>query len=192
MSGSVQEAQPEQATVEVTKQVPAANDAAADTPAIDEPATEANGAEEPELDDAAKKALVTELTAKGASLYSQKNFEEAAEVFSKASVLQAELNGETAPENAEVLFYYGRSLFKVGQSKSDVLGGQAAGEKKPNGKPAAEEPAAAAVPEAAAPKEEAPKEEVPDAKKPLFQFTGDENFDGSDDEEVCIPDQSQF
>ncbi|CEJ93124.1 hypothetical protein VHEMI08737 [[Torrubiella] hemipterigena] len=183
MSGSAQQ---EQAAVEVNKQVPAANDAAAAdaAPAIDESAAQANGAEEPELDDAAKKALVTELTAKGASLYSQKNFEEAAEIFSKATALQAELNGETAPENAEVLFYYGRSLFKVGQSKSDVLGGQAAGEKKPNGKPAAaEEPKEAAPHAAAAPKEEAPKEEVPDAKKPLFQFTGDENFDGSDDEE---------
>lgn len=174
MSGST--AQPEQAPVEVTKQAPPAEDAA--------PATEQPTTDEPEeqLTEEAKTAAVKELTAKGTALFGQKNFEEAAEVFSKATAYQAELNGETAPENAEVLFYYGRSLFKVGQSKSDVLGGQAATEKKQaNGKPTAE----AAAPAAAKPEEKAeePKEAVPDAKKALFQFTGDENFDDDEDEE---------
>jgi hypothetical protein len=97
------------------------------------------------------------------------------------------------PDNAEIFFLYGRSLFKVGQSKSDVLGGKSGGEKKkPNG---------VAKPKKAEPKEELKTEsektaeegvaivagqtdiEVEGAKKPLFQFTGDENFEGSDEEE---------
>ena len=109
--------------------------------------------------------------------------------------MQAELNGETAPENAEILFHYGRSVFKVGQSKSDVLGGPAAADKKAkpanNGgasknpaktdeQKAAQEGGAAAASSASENKDEGSA----DAKKPLFQFTGDENFDDSDDEEV--------
>jgi hypothetical protein len=113
------------------------------------------------------------------------------------------LNGETAPENAEILFHYGRSLFRVGQSKSDVLGGPAAAEKKQSAsgssnaaapaksdaQKATQEGVAIAAGQAggdAAEKKEDDKEKEsgPDGKKPLFQFTGDENFDDSSDEEV--------
>lgn len=170
-------------------------------PKIEEPVQEVaeastaaeEAAETPEVDTDPKSQKVTlaDLAAKGTTLYVHKNYEEAAEVFATASELQAELNGETAPENAEILFHYGRSLFKVGQSKSDVLGGAAAGEKKPaNGaKPKTEEQkvtqegVALAVSEAEPKKEKEKDAGVPDAKKPLFQFTGDENFDDSDDEE---------
>uniref|UniRef100_A0A8H7K7T9 Tetratricopeptide SHNi-TPR domain-containing protein n=1 Tax=Bionectria ochroleuca TaxID=29856 RepID=A0A8H7K7T9_BIOOC len=148
-------------------------DAPVDAPA-DAPETE-NGAEEKDEDIHSKK---------GTALYAHKNYEEAAEIFSLASILQAEINGETAPENAEILFHYGRSLFKVGQSKSDVLGGSApVVEKKPaktSDKPKpAEKPAKT---EEQGEKAGEDKEEDP-AKKPLFQFTGDENFDDSDEEE---------
>ncbi|KAI1484631.1 hypothetical protein F5X96DRAFT_426296 [Biscogniauxia mediterranea] len=137
---------------------------------------------------------LADLTAKATALYLAKNYEEAAEVFSQATEMQAELNGEMAPENADILFLYGRSLFKVGQSKSDVLGGKAPVEKK---KPAradqpkakkpqetteagkvAQEGVAAAV-ESAAKEAEKPS----DDKKGLFQFTGDENWEDSDEEE---------
>jgi HAT1-interacting factor 1 len=122
-------------------------------------------------------------------------------------VLQAELNGETAPENAEILFHYGRSLFKVGQSKSDVLGGSApatekkkpASKAKANGQSKPVKPTEAKTEEekvtqegaaiVAADKDgESSKDDTADKKaaenKPLFQFTGDENFDDSDDDEV--------
>ncbi|RDA82548.1 hypothetical protein CP532_0933, partial [Ophiocordyceps camponoti-leonardi (nom. inval.)] len=114
-----------------------------------------------------KRVTLADLSAKGAALYGEKKYEDAADVFSKASTLQASINGETAPENAEILFHYGRSLFKVGQSKSDVLGGPAT-----------------AVAVAADSKTGADEGEVKgkDAKKPLFQFTGDENFDQEEDE----------
>ncbi|KAI8957858.1 hypothetical protein F5Y11DRAFT_338069 [Daldinia sp. FL1419] len=148
---------------------------------------------------------LADLTAKANALYAQKKYEEAAEVFSQATEMQAEINGEMAPENADILFLYGRSLFKVGQSKSDVLGGKSTSEKKSNGaadkKPkgkktqtesstatkAKDEGAEAekVIEEgiAIAAKNEANSEKVPDAKKPLFQFTGDEDFEDSDEEE---------
>ncbi|KAI1350283.1 hypothetical protein F5Y01DRAFT_305391 [Xylaria sp. FL0043] len=149
---------------------------------------------------------LADMVAKATALYQSKKYAEAAEIFSTATERQAELNGEMAPENADVLFLYGRCLFKVGQSNSDVLGGKAPGEKK---KPtSAEKKTKAKKPQAEssavnAPEEEktgadeavnegvatiaksagAEEEKLPDAKKPLFQFTGDENFEESDEEE---------
>ncbi|GAB0137924.1 hypothetical protein EsDP_00006175 [Epichloe bromicola] len=157
-------------------------------------------------DPKSRKISLADLSAKGTALYAHKQYEDAAEIFSLASVVQAELNGETAPENAEILFHYGRSLYKVGQSKSDVLGGPAAAEKKA----AAPAKAEAGTSKAAAPAEtearkvtqeaiaiaagqsehvsekerdSASHEGGPDEKKPLFQFTGDENFDDSSEGE---------
>jgi len=147
-----------------------------------------------EEDDKSKKVTLADLTAKGTALYAHKQYEDAAEVFSRASNLQAELNGELAPGNAEILFHYGRSLFKVGQSKSDVLGGTAAGAKaKPNGNSASKASSSKPAPSeaqtatqegvAVAAEKKEGETNTTDAKKPLFQFTGDENFDDSDDEE---------
>jgi len=144
------------------------------------------------------KVSLADLCAKGTAQYAHKNYEEASDLYARASELQAELNGEMSPENAEILFLYGRSLFKVGQSKSDVLGGRAAGEEKKkkkatNGaKPKNEEVKAESENEKIAKEGVAivaeqnggtKKEDDGDAKKPLFQFTGDENFEDSDDDE---------
>lgn len=74
---------------------------------------------------------LADLSAKASALYVHKKFDEAAEVYAQAAEMQAEMNGEMSPENAEILFLYGRALFKVGQSKSDVLGGKAPEAKKP-------------------------------------------------------------
>ncbi|KAK8049216.1 hypothetical protein PG994_010946 [Apiospora phragmitis] len=76
------------------------------------------------------KVSLADLTAKANSLYVQKKYDEASEVFAQAAEMQAEFNGEMSPDNADILYFYGRCLFKVGQSKSDVLGGKAATEKK--------------------------------------------------------------
>ena len=161
---------------------------------------------------------LADLCAKAQARYAHRQYEDAAEIFSQAAEMQAELNGEMAPENAEILFFYGRALFKVGQGKSDVLGGKApdtdkaAAKKKggANGVAKAKKAAAAASARAngessrAAESEDvqqriaeegvaivaqeatggpANPEEALEAKKPLFQFTGDENFDDSDEEE---------
>ncbi|KAI3395471.1 hypothetical protein diail_1257 [Diaporthe ilicicola] len=158
------------------------------------------------------KVSLADLTARASGLYAQKKFDEAAEVYAQAAEMQAEMNGEMSPENAEILFLYGRSLFKVGQGKSDVLGGKAPAteggkpkqqqkkaSKKANGAPKAEPSSAAQdkveTPEADRVAQEAvkivaddtsvgqaEKKEV-EAKKPLFQITGDENWVDSDEEE---------
>ncbi|PNP77235.1 hypothetical protein FNYG_09535 [Fusarium nygamai] len=138
-----------------------------------------------------KKVTIADLSAKGSALYAHKNYEEAAEVFSRASVLQAEVNGETSPDNAEILFHYGRSLFRVGQSKSDVLGGPAASEKKKSAEAKSKKPAQTEAQKMTqkgvgivAEQGEKKTEDIKGDKKPLFQFTGDENFDESDEEEA--------
>ncbi|UKZ46719.1 hypothetical protein TrVGV298_000926 [Trichoderma virens] len=148
-----------------------------------------------EVDDdiKSKKVTLADLSAKGTALYAHKKYEAAADIFSRASILQAEINGELAPENAEILFHYGRSLFKVGQSKSDVLGGSAPAEKKTkaNGGAASKKAAKTDDEEAAQEggaeqgkdKKSEEKGDVPEGKKLFFQFTGDENFDESDEDE---------
>ncbi|KAI0395435.1 hypothetical protein F5Y17DRAFT_423610 [Xylariaceae sp. FL0594] len=149
---------------------------------------------------------LADMVAKATALYHSKKYDDAAEIFSSATEKQAELNGEMAPENADVLFLYGRCLFKVGQSKSDVLGGKAPVEKKVasgagNGakpkKPIAEASTSKAPAEEKTEAEQVAEEgvaiiakaaeggeaSVPDAKKPLFQFNGDENFEDSEEGE---------
>ncbi|KAJ4420552.1 hypothetical protein N0V85_000539 [Neurospora sp. IMI 360204] len=153
------------------------------------------------------KVSLADLSAQAAAQYAQKNYDEAAELYAQAAEMQAEMNGEMNPDNAEILFLYGRALFKVGQSKSDVLGGRAPEPKpekktaksKKQKKAATEEIAEgsssmikdaveqatkgtqASIVEAA--KEIAHKDEPNPEKKPLFHFEGDENFDDSDQEE---------
>ncbi len=145
---------------------------------------------------------LADLSAQGTAKYARKLYSEAADLYAQASELQAELNGEMSPKSAEILFLYGRSLFRVGQSKSDVLGGRAGGEKKKaNGsakpkKPEAqkedpetesEKVAEAGVAIIAGQNGSAANQEE-DGKKPLFQFTGDENFEDDSDEEDQVSD----
>jgi len=176
----------------------------ASTPAADSVYSMDPGKDEDLL---SKKVFLADLTAKGQALYAHKSYDEACEVFSRASVLQADINGETAPENAEILFHYGRSLFKVGQSKSDVLGASApqTETKKPKNKPkngdangkkkdteakteeekvTQEGVGIVAEEKGSVAKTATAKEEGKPVNKALFQFTGDENFDDSDEEEV--------
>lgn len=159
------------------------------------------------------KVSLADLSAHAAAQYAQKNYDEAAELYAQAAEMQAEMNGEMNPDNAEILFLYGRALFKVGQSKSDVLGGRApepkpekkAAKSKKQKKTAAETPSSEANGEgsstslikdaveqatkgtqasiAEAAKEIAHKDEPNPEKKPLFHFEGDENFDDSDEDE---------
>ncbi|KXH42012.1 histone H1-binding protein [Colletotrichum salicis] len=173
--------------------------------------TPATVGEESEEDVNSKKVTLADLTAKGTALYAKKQYEEATDCFTKAAELQDEINGEMQPANAEILFLYGRSVFKVGQSKSDVLGGKAAGEKKA-AKPKSKAPKktvaeptstdAPAETEAQRITEEgvaivaseasgAKHEETVEEKKPLFQFTGDENFDDESDEEEAEGDDEE-
>lgn len=137
------------------------------------------------------KVSLADLCAKGTALYAHKKYEEAAEVFSRATEMQSEMNGEMSPENAEILFLYGRALFEVGVSKSDVLGGSAPEPKKePKNEASSSKSELHKIDEekvslvAASSSEGKSVAQEAEIKKPMFQFTGDENWDESDEEEV--------
>lgn len=195
----VEEAAPaEETTVDETIKTSAAEDVeekAEVEPGTETPAVATADLEiDPDDDIKSKKVTLADLSAKGTALYAHKKYEAAADIFSRASILQAEINGELAPENAEILFHYGRSLFKVGQSKSDVLGGSAPApaEKKTKSSSGASSKKATKADEGAQEggaeqgkdKKNEEKDDVPEGKKLFFQFTGDENFDESDEDEV--------
>ena len=141
------------------------------------------------------------LTAAATKAYSDKDYALAADLYAQVSELQAQINGETSIENAEILFLYGRSLFNLGVSKSDVLGGKAdedkpkpdattstsksgSDERVPIEKPVATEnsPTVVSGKEATVSSEALSEIGLTERKKALFQFTGDENWD--DDDEV--------
>ncbi|KAL3457737.1 hypothetical protein BJX64DRAFT_302417 [Aspergillus heterothallicus] len=137
------------------------------------------------LDSLIKRAAAKELV---------KDYNAAAELYSEATELQAGLNGEMSLDNADLLFAYGKALYNVAIGKSDVLGSKVAGKAQPD---SAEQPAASgkalvadnlitnAVSSSGAKKEaktqQSRSEEA--VNKPLFQFTGDENFDAESDED---------
>jgi HAT1-interacting factor 1 len=129
------------------------------------------------------KEKLEELSQAASIHYSTKNFSAAAENYANAVEIQAELNGEMAPENAELLFYYGRALYKVAVAKSDVLGNKVAQEekKKPKPKKAAKAEAGEGSSSATGAKTETKEESV--ETKPYFQLQGDENWTDSEDED---------
>ncbi|KZM25326.1 uncharacterized protein EKO05_0000524 [Ascochyta rabiei] len=127
------------------------------------------------------KEKLDELTQAASLQYSLKNFSAAADHYADAVEIQAELNGEMAPENAELLFYYGRALYKVAVAKSDVLGNKVAQEDQKKKKAKRGVKAEASSSAASGAKTEPPEETT--ASKPYFQLTGDENWDDSDDDD---------
>lgn len=154
---------------------------------------------------------LADLTARATAKYAVKEYEEAAELYSQASTIQAELNGEMSEENADLLFAYGRCLFYVAQKTSTVLGGTAAsaqlkgsdkkpakkrktnGTAKPTTTAAPAETATTLQPitETSEPADVVPAEDVQPEKskpatsdKPFFQIEGDApEWDDSDEEE---------
>lgn len=135
-------------------------------------------------------ALVKRAAAKDAI----KDYNTAAELYSEATEIQAKLNGELSLENADLLFTYGKALYNVAISKSDVLGSKVAG--KAQSQTAANDQTSSAnsvsvasnliqgaVSSGTAQTEAiAPEAEPKDTQnKPYFQFTGDENFDTDSD-----------
>lgn len=146
------------------------------------------------------RARLADLTARAAAKDAIKDFEAAAELYSQATELQAELNGELALDNADLLFAYGKALYNVAVSKSDVLGSKVAGEPQAQSKGTSTGNLTSAGSTAvgdnlvgnAIASGLAKKGAADEGKKlhsdtaqnqPYFQFTGDENFDDSDSEE---------
>lgn len=144
-------------------------------------------------------AFVAEATLK----YSIHDYDGAAELYSQATELQAELNGEMSSLNADLLYQYGRCLYHVAVRKSNVLGSKVAGEKpeevslessktnqpkrrKPNETAAQDSGAAQKFSTNGVEETDASDkiiEEQKNESKPFFQFTGDENFEDSDEDE---------
>ncbi|KAL4998108.1 hypothetical protein BDV10DRAFT_167718 [Aspergillus recurvatus] len=135
-------------------------------------------------------ALIKRAAAKDA----MKDYNAAAELYSEATEIQAKLNGELSLENADLLFTYGKSLYNVAISKSDVLGSKVAGKAQtqpaPEDKSVPFKPApnadnfiknAVASSSSVTKLQEAGSED--NQRKPYFQFTGDENFDTDSEEE---------
>ncbi|KAL4889727.1 hypothetical protein BDV59DRAFT_186064 [Aspergillus ambiguus] len=127
-----------------------------------------------------------------------KDFNAAAELYSEATELQAKLKGEMSPENADLLYAYGKALYNVAVSKSDVLGSKVAGETQAQpGSSSGEKTTSSdttsssnnlvqnAIASGAA--KNATLGEATTAKKTentaFFQFTGDENYDDSESEQ---------
>lgn len=147
-----------------------------------------------------QRAQLRELVAQAAAKDATKDHNAASELYSQATELQSELNGELSPANADLLYAYGKSLYNVAVSKSDVLGSKVAGEQQPA--PNKSSSATATSGESSDNKENLVKDAISNAmsnsastsqgnaanpeaapSKPLFQFTGDENFDDSDEDE---------
>lgn len=161
---------------------------------------EATAAPDFAVGDAQKK--LEALTKRAAAKDAIKDYNAAAELYSEATEIQAKLNGELSLENADLLFTYGKALYNVAISKSDVLGSKVAG--KAQSQTAANDQTASAnsvsvasnliqdaVSSGTAQTEAIAQEtELKDSQnKPYFQFTGDENFDtdsDADDEEGAI------
>ncbi|ROT41395.1 hypothetical protein SODALDRAFT_331115 [Sodiomyces alkalinus F11] len=188
---------PEKQPVIVEESKPTADET---TPATATETTEQQNANTPATDDAdilvdndikSRKVTLADLTAKASALYVRKEYNQAADLYSAAVAMAVDMTDglDIHPDNGEIFFLYGRSMFKIGQAKSDVLGAKAAGEKKTDkaqpkaveaeAKKSTQESVAAAVVEVSDNK----KAEPGPAKKPLFQFEGDENFEASDEDE---------
>ncbi|KAL4927436.1 SHNi-TPR domain-containing protein [Aspergillus undulatus] len=132
-------------------------------------------------------ALIRRAAAKDAI----KDYNTAAELYSEATEIQAKLNGELALENAGLLFAYGKALYNVAISKSDVLGSKVGGKAQAQPEPAASKSAPVAdnliknALSTSAAKKEAKTQEGQSENnqaKPYFHFTGDENFDTDSEE----------
>ncbi|CDM29215.1 hypothetical protein DTO013E5_5917 [Penicillium roqueforti] len=155
-----------------------------------------------------KRTQLDDLIAQAAAKDATKDYDSASELYSQATELQAELNGELSPENADLLYAYGKSLYNVAVSKSDVLGSKVAGEQQPqSGKASSTNISSAgskstsdslvqdaitnSMAEKSSSTKRAGREPEPTSSKPFFQFTGDENFVDSEDEDEEPADQAE-
>lgn len=162
--------------------------------------TPPDGATESMLNDPESKAQLEHLTAEATAKYAIKDYDAAAELFSQATELQARINGEMSPQNADLLYVYGRCLYHLALRNSDVLGPKVAGEAQAEESKASGSKKQSNQSKSAAPADEPATGEASSngtdvknngahedssfgGKQPLFQFTGDENFDDSDDED---------
>ncbi|OAX80803.1 hypothetical protein ACJ72_04857 [Emergomyces africanus] len=155
----------------------------------------------PDLSPESKKTQLADLIERASAKEAIKDYDAAAELYSQATELQADLNGEMSVENADLLYLYGKSLYNVAVRKSDVLGSKVAGQasntpqsgtpghtstKTKIGAPNESSLISRAIAEGSTANENAAESTAEEGKpqsSSLFQFTGDENFDSGSDEE---------
>jgi HAT1-interacting factor 1 len=138
---------------------------------------------------------LAELIAQATAKYALKEYYAAAELYSQATELQAELNGEMSPENADLLYLYGRCLYHVAVKNSDVFGDRLAGDKTDDAPKLVKKSGAGgskfeskdehgeAQPGIIASAIEGSKEaESSKNGQPFFQFEGDDGYDDSDED----------
>jgi len=143
---------------------------------------EVEGSNNVDLTNAA--ARISQLRASALKEYSLKNYAAAAEHYSEATELQVALHGEMDPQNADIFYYYGRTLYHVAVSKSDALGGKVAGNGEPQKKKRRTDNSNANGSKDSSSYEPAIKAEgVANGDKSYFQITGDENWTDSEDED---------
>ncbi|EFQ98913.1 tetratricopeptide repeat domain-containing protein [Nannizzia gypsea CBS 118893] len=149
-----------------------------------------------------KKGELAQLVKLATANEAAKDYGKAVDLYSQAAGLQAEINGDMAPENADILYSYGKCLYHVGVSKSDVLGAKmpqtatepAGGSSSKPGKKSgsgegAEELSSSIIKDAIAKQAETGESAGPSSSRgkagatPLFQFIGDENLEASDDDD---------
>ncbi|KAF3135371.1 hypothetical protein TWF594_008434 [Orbilia oligospora] len=114
------------------------------------------------------------ISAEAAKEYAHKNYSKAAELYATAAELQALVNGEENPQNADLLYLYGRSLYHCGLEKSDVLGTGVGNSEAAREKKRAQQEGGA---------EGELKESDKLKKGGVFSFQGDDNYDVDDDED---------
>jgi HAT1-interacting factor 1 len=150
-------------------------------------------------------AKLESLKAQATQQYALKNYSAAAELYSEAAEVQDSINGEMSPENAELLYHYGRCLYHVAVQNSDVLGGKVASSEEPKrkkrkivksnedngeGSSGAATAGSSLIGDAIKSGEAASQGHQTSAEKastepskPFFQITGDENWTDSEEEE---------
>ncbi|KAK6359774.1 hypothetical protein TWF696_000912 [Orbilia brochopaga] len=137
-------------------------------------------------EDLSPQQQLAKLSAEAAVEYTHKRYSKAAELYADAAELQATINGEENPLNADLLYLYGRALYHCGLSRSDVLGtgvssNEAAREQQREAEIAKKQSTSAA----AAKRKPAATEELKEGgalKKGVIAISGDDNFLDSDGE----------
>ena len=155
------------------------------------------GGSEPPYASGAMESRLEDVKAQATAKYSVKDYEAAAELYSQASELQDQLNGEMSPMNADLLYAYGRCLYHLAVKKSDLLGTKLPGQEAEGSSSARDkkdihsQAKADQADDIQRTNEEVVSEIVqekeskhePHANEKGFVFGGDENFEDDDDEE---------
>ncbi|KAK6542994.1 hypothetical protein TWF694_006926 [Orbilia ellipsospora] len=123
------------------------------------------------------------ISAEAAKEYAHKHYPKAAELYATAAELQASINGEENPLNADLLYLYGRALYHCGLEKSDVLGTGVGSNEAAREKKRAEGEGEGSKGKGKAKKKTEELTEGGSLKKGVFSFQGDENYDVDEEED---------